>query len=358
MERLHIAVIFGGNSSEYEISCLSAVSVIEGLESQGHTVHPIGITRSGSWRLYSGPVEKIKDGTWHNAEDCAPAVLSPDNAVRGISCMRDAVLEIIKIDVIFPVLHGKNGEDGTVQGLFELAEIPYVGCGVLASAACMDKAVANTFFDAAGIAHTPWFSLGNAELSDFDVVKAMVKEKLKYPIFVKPAVGGSSVGISKVKNEEELENALKLAKQYDSKVVFEQGVVGKEVECAVLGNDVLFSSLPGEVESCNEVYDYEAKYQSGDSSKLYLPARLEEEKLFEVRDLALKAYKVLGCEGLSRVDFFVENTTGKVLINEINTMPGFTNISMYAKLMEMSGIPFEELLEKLLILALEREKHE
>lgn len=354
MEKVHVLVFFGGNSSEYEISCVSAASIVDGLEALGHTVHKMGITRTGSWRLYTGSTDKMRNDTWHNPEECAPALLSPDTISKGVLCMQDGVLEVIPIDVVFPALHGRNGEDGTVQGLFELAEIPYVGCDVLASAACMDKVVANTLFEAAGIAHTPWISFSKKELEKVDTILPKIKEKLQYPIFVKPAVGGSSVGITKAKNDKELRAAIELATQYDKKILFEQGVEGKEVECAVIGNDELFGTLPGEVDSCNEVYDYEAKYQSGDESKLYLPARLPQEKLEEVQSIALKAYKVMGCTGLSRVDFFVEKDTQRVLLNEINTLPGFTNISMYSKLMEMSGVSFGDVLEKLLVLALER----
>lgn len=354
MEKLHVLVFFGGNSSEYEISCVSAASIVDGLEALGHTVHKMGITRTGSWRLYSGSTDKMRNDTWHTPEECAPALLSPDTISKGVLCMQDGVLEVIPIDVVFPALHGRNGEDGTIQGLFDLAEIPYVGCGVLASAACMDKVVTNTLLEAAGIPHTPWIYFSSTELEKFDKILPKIKEKLQYPIFVKPAVGGSSVGITKAKSDKELATAVELAVRYDNKVLFEQGVEGKEVECAIIGNEELFGTLPGEIDSCNEVYDYEAKYQSGDGSKLYLPARLPQQKLEEVQEIALKAYRAMGCTGLSRVDFFVENDTQRVLLNEINTLPGFTNISMYSKLMEMAGISFGELLEKLLSLALER----
>ncbi|MDL2324581.1 D-alanine--D-alanine ligase [Ruminococcaceae bacterium OttesenSCG-928-A16] len=354
MEKQRIAILFGGNSSEYEVSCLSGAAVAEGLAELGHTVHKIGITKAGRWFLYTGQTENMRDGSWEQDPTCLPAFISPDTGTHGIVCNRGGKLETIELDVVFPVLHGRNGEDGTVQGLLELAEIPYVGCGVLASAMCMDKAAANTVFDAEGIPHAPWLALTRRQTEDFAAVLRTVKEKLHYPIFVKPAVGGSSVGITKVKTDKELQEALALAALHDDKIVFEQGISGQEVECAVLGNQTLFSSLPGEIESCNEVYDYEAKYQSGGASKLFLPAKLPQHKLEEVRDLALRAYAALGCTGLSRVDFFVEHGTEKVMISEINTLPGFTSISMYAKLMEMSGVTFAELLTKLLALALER----
>lgn len=354
MEKLRLAILFGGNSSEHEVSCISGASVAEGLLALGHQIYKIGITKTGRWLWYLGPEENMRNGSWEKDPGCVPAILSPDSETHGLVVNRRGVQEIIRLDAVFPVLHGRNGEDGTVQGLLDLAGIPYVGCGVLASAMCMDKAVANTLFDAAGIPHTPWLALRRSETRDFAQVLRAVKEKLAYPIFVKPAVGGSSMGITKVKNDEELRAAVDLAARHDDKIVFEQGVTGQEVECAVLGNEELFASLPGEVESCNEVYDYEAKYQSDGASKLYLPAKLPQQKLEEVRDLALQAYAALGCTGLSRVDFFVEQAGGRVLINEINTLPGFTSISMYAKLMEMTGVEFPQLLEKLLELGFKR----
>lgn len=354
MKKPQVLILFGGNSSEHEVSCISGASVADGLVAAGYKTQKIGITKVGQWLLYPGPTQNMADGSWQKDPACVPAFISPDTTVRGVICLQNGKAELLHPDVVFPVLHGRNGEDGTLQGLLDLSGIPYVGCGTLSSATCMDKAVANTLFDAAGIAHTPWLALTRAQAQDFAQVLRIVTEKLAYPIFVKPSVGGSSVGISKAKNNNELRAAVELAFLHDDKVVFEQGVDGHEVECAVLGNDVLFSSLPGEVESCNEVYDYEAKYQSGDASKLYLPARLPQQKLEEVRNMALKAYAALGCAGLSRVDFFVERESGRVMLNEINTLPGFTSISMYSKLMDMSGVPFNELLDKLIALALER----
>lgn len=250
------------------------------------------------------------------------------------------------------MLHGKNGEDGTIQGLFELAGIPYVGCGVLASAACMDKAVANILFDAAGVPHCRWDWADRAGCDDFDALADRLEKKLGWPIFVKPANAGSSVGISKAEDRAALKAAVATALAEDDKVVFERFVKGQEVECAVIGNRCAVSTRPGEILASEEFYTYDDKYVLG-TSRTLIPARLPEEKLDEVRSLAEKAYAALGCEGLARCDFFVEQD-GNVLINEINTMPGFTIISMYPKLMEAAGKPLGALLDELVELALAR----
>ncbi len=354
MAKTRVALIFGGVSSEHEISCISAAAIAEQLDADEYEIYKIGITKKGRWLLFPGAAERIADGSWEQSPDCVPATLSPDRTTRGIITNHQGVYDVVKIDVVFPVLHGRNGEDGTIQGLLELSGIPYVGCDVLSSAACMDKSIANQIFDSNGLAQAKWLSFRRRELPDFDDIAKEVVAKMEFPIFVKPAVGGSSVGITKVKNADELQAAMQLACTHDDTIVFEEGVVGQEVECAVLGNKQLTVSLPGEIVSCNEIYDYEAKYQSGDASQQYLPARLSEEKLNEVRDMAKKTYEAMGCTGLARIDFFVEEDTERVLINEVNTMPGFTTISMYPKLMEMTGIPFSQLCDRLIALALER----
>lgn len=354
MAKKRVAVLFGGVSSEYEVSCISAAAVVEHIPRDKYEVTTIGITKKGRWLLYPGGPERMRDGSWAEFSDNVPAYVSPDRTNRGIVANHGGSLDLLKLDVVWPVLHGRNGEDGTVQGLLEMAGLPYVGCGVLASAACMDKEFTNRLLEDAGLPHTPWLCAHRSELDDFEALVKRVRETLQYPIFVKPAVGGSSVGITKVADEAGLQEAMMTAGAHDGKILFEQGVQGIEVESAVLGNDGAFATLPGEIESCNEIYDYEAKYQSGDASRLYLPARLPEEKLAEVREMALRAYRALGCSGLARVDFFVERESGRVLVNEINTMPGFTSISMYPKLMEMSGLPFAELTDRLIGLAFER----
>ena len=307
-------------------------------------------------RLYTeADSAQMADGSWEELPGNMPCVLSPDRADHGLILFTPAgQVEKVHVDVVIPVLHGLWGEDGTVQGLLELAGIPYVGCGVLASAVCMDKAVANAMFDASGIPHTKWLSATRWEIeSDPDGVCDGVIAKLGWPIFVKPANAGSSVGITKAHDRDELKAAIRLALANDRKVVFEAFVDGHEVECAVIGSDPAVSTRPGEILAGAEFYTYDDKYKNG-VSQVVIPAKLPEEKLDEVKTYAAMAYTALGCEGLARCDFFVEKDTGRVLINEINTLPGFTPISMYPKLMEHEGIPVPALIDRLIALALER----
>ena len=290
-----------------------------------------------------------------------PAFLSPDPSVHGLVILKeDGTSEILRLDVVFPALHGKNGEDGTIQGLFELARLPYVGCGVLGSAVCMDKAVANTLMDAAGVPHCRWTSSIRAEVEqDRNAVLDRAEQLLGYPIFVKPANAGSSVGISKAADRAALDKAIEVALREDDKVVFEEFVDGQEVECAAIGNPddptSVSTTRPGEILAGAEFYTYDDKYKNG-VSQTVIPAHLSEEKLDEVRAEARKAYLALGCAGLSRCDFFVERGTGRVLCNELNTLPGFTAISMYPKLMEHEGLTFSQLVDRLLCLAVNRRK--
>ena len=278
------------------------------------------------------------------------------NNGRNLHLTEKTSLEKLHIDVVIPVLHGLWGEDGTVQGLLELAGIPYVGCGVLASAVCMDKAVANALFEANGVPHTKWLAANRWEIeSDLEGVCEGVEKKLGWPVFVKPANAGSSVGISKVNSREELKKAIDLALENDRKVVFEAFVDGQEVECAVIGSDPAVATRPGEILAGAEFYTYDDKYKNG-VSQTVIPAHLPEAKLDEVKTYAAMAYTALNCEGLARCDFFVEKGTGRVLINEINTFPGFTAISMYPKLMEHEGLPVPALIDRLIELALERKE--
>lgn len=354
MAKLRVAVLFGGTSSEHDISCISAGAIIDNMDTDKYEILQVGITKKGRWLLFPGPTRDIRDGSWHKSPDCVPAFITPDRTNHGIAANHDGKLDIIKLDAVFPVLHGKDGEDGTVQGLLELAGIPYVGAGVLSSAVCMDKAFANLVFDACGLPHTPWMAVDRSEMDDFDSLLARAQEKMAFPLFVKPAEAGSSIGVYKVDEPEDLRSCMQLASAHGRKLILEQAVVGQEVECAVIGNRDLYSTLPGEIISCNEIYDFEAKYESGDDSKLYIPAHLQKEKLEEVRALALRAYAALACEGMARVDFFVQQGTGKVLLSEINTIPGFTSISMYPKLMEHEGTSFSALVDRLVDLAMER----
>lgn len=349
MTKLTVAVLFGGVSSEHEVSRMSATSVLRNLDAQKYDLLPVGITKQGRWYLYGGPVEKLADGSWENGP-CTPAAFCPGSGMDGLVLFEAGGARSVHVDVVFPVLHGKNGEDGTVQGLLDLTGIPYVGCGVLGSAVCMDKVVANCVMDACGLPRCAWAYTECGAAEDFDALEARLAAKLHYPIFVKPANAGSSVGISKAHDKAELKDALALALRHDSRVVFERFVDGQEVECAVCGNELPVATLPGEILASKEFYDYEDKYVSG-TSRVAIPANLSAEKLEEVRGIALRAYRALCCRGLSRVDFFVERGTGKVLLNEINTLPGFTDISMYPKLRMAAGDTYAGLLDRLIELA-------
>ena len=349
MEKKTIAVLFGGQSSEHVVSCMSAANVVEQIDTDKYNLLLIGITEDGHW-LKAPSLDSIRDGSWRESK--AEAVILPDATKKCALIKEGSSWQEIAIDGAFPVLHGLYGEDGTVQGLFELARIPYVGCGVLASAVCMDKAVANTLMDAAGIDRCAWDWASRHDCADFDALEARLAEKLHYPIFVKPANAGSSVGISKASNRAELEKAIQVALAEDNKVVFERFVQGQEVECAVIGNQVCVSTRPGEILASEAFYTYEDKYVLG-TSRTVIPAHLSEDVLDRVKAQAEKAYRALGCEGLARVDFFVENGD-TILLNEINTLPGFTSISMYPKLMEDAGKPIDQLLDELIGLALAR----
>ena len=355
--KLRVALFFGGVSSEHDVSCVSASAWLRALGQKPcadkYEVFPVGITKDGRWLACRPTPEAMADGSWEQG-DCTPCVLSPDRKDHGIWLLKDGRAELVHIDICAPVMHGKNGEDGTIQGLFELARIPYVGCGVLASAVCMDKAVANALFEANGVPHTRWLAADRWEIeSDLEGVCEGVEKKLGWPVFVKPANAGSSVGISKVSSRDELKKAIDLALENDRKVVFEAFVDGQEVECAVIGSDPAVATRPGEILAGAEFYTYDDKYKNG-VSQTVIPAHLPEAKLDEVKTYAAMAYTALNCEGLARCDFFVEKGTGRVLINEINTFPGFTSISMYPKLMEHEGIPVPALMDRLIALALER----
>ena len=360
--KIRVALLFGSCSSEHEVSCVSAAAWADALATMPdrYEVILVGITKQGRWLKYSGSTEGMRSGSWEQDASCVPCVLSPDRKDHGIWLLKDGRAELVHIDICAPVMHGKNGEDGTIQGLFELARIPYVGCGVLGSAVCMDKAVANALMDAAGVPHCKWVAASRADLElNGPVVLDGIEAKLGYPIFVKPANAGSSVGISKVADRAALEKGVEIALREDDKVVFEEFVDAQEVECAAIGNpddpSTVSTTRPGEILAGAEFYTYDDKYKNG-VSQTVIPAHLSEEKLDEVRAEARKAYLALGCSGLSRCDFFVERGTGRVLCNELNTLPGFTSISMYPKLMEHEGYSYPALVDKLLTLAVHRRK--
>lgn len=350
----NVLVIFGGVSSEHDISLLSATSVIKNVPREKYNVIMLGITKSGEMYVYDGSVDCLKNDGWLNdTSKLKKAVISTDRGDRGILVFNESGYEKVRIDVCFPVLHGKNGEDGTMQGLLTIAGIPFVGCNTMASAVCMDKAMTNAICDVNGIAQAKWKYITR---HDFEVrgreFARECEEYLGLPVFIKPANAGSSVGVVKAKTVEEVQRGLDYAFKFDTRVVVEEAVVGAEVECAVMGNDEPFAGAVGEIEPSNEFYDFEAKYES--DSGLHIPARISEEKIREVQEKAIEAYKVWGCSGLARVDFFVRYSDGEVLLNEPNTIPGFTSISMYPMLMEKAGISYNELIDKLLCYAIEK----
>ena len=349
----NLLVLFGGCSSEHDVSVVSAKSVISNIDTEKYKVYMMGITKDGRWYLYDGPVDALPEDKWLEAGKLTKAFVSPDREVHGITVIREDGYENIRIDVAFPILHGKNGEDGTIQGLFQLANIPYVGCDMTSSAISMDKILTNTVADQNGIAQAKWDYITKYDFENGLKDLKSVEEKLGYPIFVKPANAGSSVGISKAHDFDELENALSLAFEHDTRVLFEEFIDGYEVECAVLGNDAVITGVVGQITPANEFYDYDAKYSNA-ASILNIPALVSENERNLVASSAVKTFKALGCSGFSRVDFFVTKADGRVLFNEINTIPGFTNISMYPKMIEAAGISYGELCDRLITLAEEK----
>lgn len=349
----NIAVIFGGVSSEHEVSLSSSTFVLKNINLEKYNVVCLGITKDGKWLLYSGNIDNIANGTWVNDPSNVTAFISPDKNIHGIVAFFPDRTQIIPLDVIFPVLHGKNGEDGTLQGLFKLSGIPYVGCDTLSSAICMDKAFTHSLLASADIeqAHYLWF-YADRYLVATDKIKTKISARLNFPIFIKPAKAGSSVGISKVKSIEELDAAILKASKEDIKIVVEEGVIGREIECAVMGGRDAVASPLGEIISGAEFYDYDDKYNNGVSQNI-IPAQIDETISANIRETAVRAYKYLGCEGLSRVDFFLK-PDGTFILNEINTLPGFTSISMYPKLWMSTGMSSTELVEKLIDTAFNR----
>ncbi len=362
--KTRVALFFGGVSSEHEISCVSAAAWLRALRArpcaEKYEVTAVGITKAGRWlRTFAAP-EAVESGAWEQDAANAPCTPSPDRGDHGLLLREGGAVTLLPVDVAVPILHGKNGEDGTIQGLFELGGIPYVGCGVLGSAVCMDKAVANTLMDAAGVPHCRWCWAVRTEAEDQpDALCDRVENRLGYPVFVKPANAGSSVGVSRAGDRAALKRAIVLALKEDDKLVFEEAVTGQEVECAAIGNPdaplTVSATRPGEILAGDTFYTYDDKYKNG-VSQTVIPARLSPQKLDEVRAAAIHAYTALGCTGLARCDFFVEKDTGRVLCNELNTMPGFTSISMYPKLMEAAGLSFPALVDRLIGLALSKRK--
>jgi D-alanine-D-alanine ligase len=385
MKKLRVGILFGGRSGEHEVSLLSAASVLHAIDRDKYEVVPIGITKDGRW-LTAGDAENLLEGklvvesrhlragdpeTTQSAAVLArgESVVVPPEPVHRKSGLvpfqTDALLtrrasdRAINVDVIFPVLHGTFGEDGTIQGLLELADMAYVGAGVLGSAAGMDKDIMKSLFIAAGIPIVKHVTiLRSAWQKDPKKVQKFVESKLRYPVFVKPANLGSSVGISKAHHRKEIGSAMEEAAKFDRKIVIEQGVGGKknkarEIECSVLGNDEPVASVPGEIVPVKEFYDYNAKYLE-EGSELIIPAKLTKTETKKVQELAVRSFKAVDCSGLARVDFLMDAQTRKIYLNEINTMPGFTAISMYPKLWAASGLDYSDLIDRLIQLGLER----
>jgi D-alanine-D-alanine ligase len=347
--KLRIGVLFGGRSGEHEVSLASAASIIRGLDPQKYEAVPIGITKEGHWLIGAGAQkmlpEVLRTGqrVVMSADPTESALMPTDGSPRGQ-----------KLDVIFPVIHGTFGEDGTMQGLLELAGLPFVGAGVLGSAIGMDKDVAKKLLQVAGIPVVPWIAVQRADWErDPKAIRGAVEKKFKYPVFVKPATLGSSVGMTKVHSRAELGPALDLAAEFAMKIMVERAVSAREIEVSVLGNHDPRASIPGEIVPHREFYDYAAKYLE-EGTQLLIPAKLKKSEVKKVQAMAVTAFRALELSGMARVDFFIEKRGGKIYLNEVNTIPGFTSISMYPKLWEANGIPFRELISKLIDLALEQ----
>ena len=349
MKKIKIGVIFGGQSTEHDVSIVSGSSVIKNLNKEKYEIHPIYISKEGKWYNYTKPVQEIE-------------IFNIGEEPQELEKIPNEFEKLKKLDVVFPVLHGLYGEDGTIQGLLELLKIPYVGCKVLASSICMDKIYTKIIFEKAKLQQAKYIAINaqndenkyiyiddelNQKEETITNICKIVEQKLKYPVFIKPSNSGSSVGVNKATNTEELIKNIKIAEQYDKEILIEQGINGKEVECAVLGTEKVKASCVGQILSAEEFYDYNSKYKNA-TSKTLIPADISNETSEKIKTIAIKAFKAVKGSGLSRVDFFVEKETNEIYINEINTMPGFTNISMYPKLWENCGIQYSKLLDKLI----------
>lgn len=352
MNKLKIGVIFGGKSSEHGVSITSGTSVIKNLDKEKYEIFPIYIDKDGKWYEYTKKVSEIE-------------VIDVGNEIEEKKIIQNVIDYLKKCDVVFPVLHGLYGEDGTIQGFLEILGKPYVGCDVLSSSVSMDKVYTKIIFDKANLEQAKYIYLKNINekyvyvdkefnenMYELNTISVLIEKELGYPVYVKPSNSGSSVGIKKAHNQEEVIEAIKYAAKYDKKILVEEEIRGREVECAVLGNENVEASCIGEILSAEEFYSFDAKYKNSES-RVEIPAEIPEEISEKIRKNAVKAFKSVDGKGLSRVDFFIENDTNRVIINEINTMPGFTQISMYPKLWEQMGLSYSKLLDKLIELALD-----
>lgn len=372
MYKKKIAVIFGGNSTEYEVSLQSAFAVLKNINNKDFCIIPVGITKDGEWYHYTGEYKKIPDNTWiEDSKELIPVVVSQNRSVKGFLELSDNGYKIVKIDLAFPVLHGKNGEDGTLQGLFELAGIPVAGCGTLSSALCMDKDRAHKIVNLAGVSvpkSLKFIIPGNKEeditvkspaktKQDFKKdmkrtynklkkeIKQQIKEEIGFPVFIKPVHSGSSFGITKVNSKDGLDAAIELALLHDTEIIAEEAVNGFETGCAILGNDDLFIGRVDEIELSDGFFDYKEKYTL-ETSHIYMPARISAETEERIKKAAITIYKALGCSGFARVDMFL-TPSGEIVFNEVNTIPGFTSHSRFPNMMKGAGLSFAAMLDKL-----------
>ncbi len=352
MTKLNVAVIFGGDSNEHEVSMKSAYNIMCTLDVEKYNIIPVYISKRGGWYIYDGKISNMLNV---NLEKVSyKGIISPDSTDRGLIKFLDGSYKVMTIDIAIPIIHGKNGEDGSIQGLLSISKIPYIGCGVLASSMAFDKSITKIIVENLNIRQTKSELIINLEDMEKKIEK--IEQTLKYPMFVKPSNSGSSQGISKVMNKEELETGIKTANEIDNKVIIEEGIIGRELECAILGdkNEKIVSSI-GEIIVEGEFYGYEEKYNDV-NSKTIIPDDIEIEAVEYIKESSKKIFDALGCVGLSRVDFFLEEKTKKVYFNEINTMPGFTNISMYPMLLEDSGVKYNILLDKLIEIGMDNDK--
>lgn len=344
MQKKSIAIIFGGNSTEYEVSLQSAYSVFDNIDSEKFDIIPIGITRSGEWFHYTGSMDNLLNNTWfEDSSKLFPIVVSQNRSVKGFLEFSGDSYKTVKLDLVLPVLHGKNGEDGTLQGLFELAGIPIIGCNTLSSALCMDKDRAHKLANLAGVAVPKSVTFKEYEK---DSAVAEINSSLSYPLFVKPVRAGSSFGITKISQKSELNEAIRLAFEHDSEVIVEENIEGFEVGCAVLGIDELITGRVDEIEISGGFFDFEEKYTLK-TSNIYMPARIDAKDEKRIQETAKIIYKALGCTGFARVDMFF-TPSGEIVFNEVNTIPGFTSHSRYPNMMKGIGLSFAQMLDKLI----------
>lgn len=349
-----VCVVFGGQSTEHGISCISAATIIDGIPKERYAVVTVGIAKNGDWFLYEGDAASLKNAQWETARGLTPVAFITHSAFPGLTVFREDGPQSVPVDVVIPVLHGKYGEDGTLQGLLDIAGIPYVGCGVLSSAACMDKAFTKLVVDTLGIRQAGYVLVRQGTGTAVEDGCDRAQARFGYPLFVKPCNAGSSYGVSKVNDRAALKSAVEAAFEHDTKVLIEQAIVGRELECAVLKKDKTVASGVGEIVTLSDFYSYEAKYVD-DSSRTDTSPVLPDGVAERIRDASVRIFDALDGAGLARVDFFLESATDEVVFNEINTFPGFTSISMYPMLMEKAGYPLPVLIEELILSAFPRD---